>query len=97
MRSEVVGYEVFYSMSDVDDLDIWQRKTVGLVTSIDLVNLERHAQVQLHKVILWDCFINLFVNFQVYYFVYKLKKCVLLGYLFMVKVSVFHFIRFGLG
>ena len=45
MRSQVVGYEVFYSMSDVDDLDIWQRKTVGLVTSIDLVNLERHAQV----------------------------------------------------
>ena len=45
MRSQVVGYEVFYSMSDVDDLDMWQRKRVGLVTSIDLVNLERHAQV----------------------------------------------------
>ena len=45
MRLKVIGYEVFYSMADVDDLDMWQRKTVGLVTSIDLVNLERHAQV----------------------------------------------------
>ena len=45
MRSQVIGYEVFYSMSDVEDLEMWQRKTVGLVTAIDLVNLERHAQV----------------------------------------------------
>ena len=45
VRSKVIGYEVFYSMADVEDLDMWQRKTVGLVTSIDLVNLERHAQV----------------------------------------------------
>ena len=32
-------------MADVEDLDMWQRKTIGLVTSIDLVNLERHAKV----------------------------------------------------
>ena len=48
VRSKVIGYEVFYSMADVEDLDMWQRKTVGLVTSIDLVNLERHAQVGTH-------------------------------------------------
>ena len=41
----MIGYEVFYSMTAVEDLDQWQRKTVGLTTSIDLVNLERHAQV----------------------------------------------------
>jgi len=44
LRSKVIGYEVFYSMTAVEDLDQWQRKTVGLTTSIDLVNLERHAQ-----------------------------------------------------
>ena len=47
VRSQVIGYEVFYSMAAVEDLDQWDRKTVGLVTSIDLVNLERHAQVSL--------------------------------------------------
>ena len=46
VRSQVIGYEVFYSMAAVEDLDLWDRKTVGLVTSIDLVNLERHAQVR---------------------------------------------------
>ena len=46
VRSQVMGYEVFYSMAAVEDLDQWDRKTVGLVTSIDLVNLERHAQVR---------------------------------------------------
>jgi hypothetical protein len=46
VRSQVIGYEVFYSMAAVEDLDQWERKTVGLVTSIDLVNLERHAQVR---------------------------------------------------
>ena len=45
LRSKVIGYEVFYSMTAVEDLGQWQRKTVGLTTSIDLVNLERHAQV----------------------------------------------------
>ena len=45
LRSQVIGYEVFYSMTAVEDLGQWERKTVGLTTSIDLVNLERHAQV----------------------------------------------------
>ena len=45
LRQKVIGYEVFYSMTAVEDLDQWQRKTVGLTTSIDLVNMERHAQV----------------------------------------------------
>lgn len=45
LRQKVIGYEVFYSMTAVEDLDQWQRKTVGLTTSIDLVNLERHSQV----------------------------------------------------
>ena len=44
LRQKVIGYEVFYSMTAVEDLDQWQRKTVGLTTSIDLVNMERHAQ-----------------------------------------------------
>jgi netrin-G3 ligand len=43
----VIGYEVFYSMTAVEDLDQWERKTVGMTTSIDLQNLERHAQVKL--------------------------------------------------
>ena len=48
LRQKVIGYEVFYSvysMTVVEDLGQWQRKTVGLTTSIDLVNLEWHAQV----------------------------------------------------
>ena len=45
LRQKVIGYEVFYSMTAVEDLDQWQRKTVGLTTSLDLVNLERQAQV----------------------------------------------------
>ena len=47
LRSQVIGYEVFYSMTAVEDLGQWERKTVGLTTSIDLVNLERHAQVEM--------------------------------------------------
>ena len=47
LRSKVIGYEVFYSMTAVEDLGQWQRKSVGLTTSIDLVNLERHAQVKI--------------------------------------------------
>ena len=46
LRSQVIDYEVFYSMTAVEDLGQWERKTVGLTTSIDLVNLERHAQVR---------------------------------------------------
>jgi len=40
----VIGYKVFYSMTAVEDLDQWERKTVGMTTSIDLLNLERLAQ-----------------------------------------------------
>ena len=85
----MIGYEVFYSMTAVEDLDQvqlslslsflisislslslsfpisivnvmtennddfdqWQRKTVGMTTSIDLLNLERHAQVMMMGII----------------------------------------------
>ena len=69
LRSKVIGYEVFYSMTAVEDLGQWQRKTVGLTTSIDLVNLERHAQVMCH----WQ---NTALNF-LFPFTYRVsqKKC----------------------
>ena len=54
LRSQVIGYEVFYSMTAVEDLDQWQRKTVGRTTSIDLLNLERHAQVLQHLYKEWQ-------------------------------------------
>lgn len=41
LRTRVIGYEIFYSMTEVEDLTKWQRKTVGLTTSSELVNLER--------------------------------------------------------
>ncbi len=41
LRTRVIGYEIFYSMTDGEDLTKWQRKTVGLTTSAELVNLER--------------------------------------------------------
>ena len=41
LRTRVIGYEIFYSMSDAEDLTKWRRKTVGLTTSAELVNLER--------------------------------------------------------
>ncbi len=44
MRTKVIGYELFYTMTEVDDLDKWQRKTVGLTTSAELINLERDAR-----------------------------------------------------
>ncbi len=31
-------------MTEVDDLDRWQRRSVGLTTSAELVNLERDAR-----------------------------------------------------
>ena len=40
----MVGYEIFYTMTEVDDLDKWQRKSVGLTTSAELINLERDAR-----------------------------------------------------
>lgn len=44
LRSKVIGYEVFYTMTEVADLDKWHRKTVGLTTSVDLINLEREQR-----------------------------------------------------
>ena len=41
IRTKVIGYEIFYTMTEVEDLDKWQRKSVGLTTSAELINLER--------------------------------------------------------
>ena len=38
--SSIIGYEIFWSMSDTIDFTRWQRKTVGLTTSADLAKLE---------------------------------------------------------
>lgn len=43
-RGKVIGYQIFYTMTAVEDLDEWQQKTVGLTESTDLVNLEKFAQ-----------------------------------------------------
>ncbi|XP_065160082.1 tyrosine-protein phosphatase Lar isoform X3 [Atheta coriaria] len=43
-RGKVVGYQIFYTMTAVEDLDEWQQKPVGLTDSADLVNLEKYAQ-----------------------------------------------------
>nr|CAD7398702.1 unnamed protein product [Timema poppensis] len=43
-RGKVIGYQIFYTMTAVEDLDAWQQKTVGLTESADLVNLEKFAQ-----------------------------------------------------
>ena len=37
-------FQIFYTMTAVEDLDEWQQKTVGLTESADLVNLEKYAQ-----------------------------------------------------
>ncbi|XP_076263869.1 tyrosine-protein phosphatase Lar isoform X2 [Rhynchophorus ferrugineus] len=44
LRNKVIGYQIFYTMTAVEDLDEWQQKSVGLTTSADLVNLEKYAQ-----------------------------------------------------
>ena len=44
LRTKVIGYELFYTMTEVDDLDRWQRKSIGLTTSAELINLERDAR-----------------------------------------------------
>ena len=36
----------------------WQRKTVGMTTSIDLLNLERHAQVVLNMMMMIELHIE---------------------------------------
>ena len=41
LRTKVIGYYIYYSMTKTNDLSKWNRKTVGLTTSADLVNLER--------------------------------------------------------
>ncbi|XP_030758828.1 tyrosine-protein phosphatase Lar isoform X5 [Sitophilus oryzae] len=43
-RNKVIGYQIFYTMTAVEDLDEWQQKSVSLTTSADLVNLEKYAQ-----------------------------------------------------
>lgn len=37
-------FQIFYTMTAVEDLDEWQQKTVALTESADLVNLEKYAQ-----------------------------------------------------
>ncbi|XP_035721956.1 tyrosine-protein phosphatase Lar-like isoform X9 [Vespa mandarinia] len=43
-RGKIVGYQVFYTTTPVEDLDEWKQKTVGLTESTDLVNLEKFTQ-----------------------------------------------------
>ncbi|XP_024937646.1 tyrosine-protein phosphatase Lar isoform X10 [Cephus cinctus] len=43
-RNKIVGYQIFYTMTAVEDLDEWKQKTVGLTESADLLNLEKYAQ-----------------------------------------------------
>ncbi|KAK5642104.1 hypothetical protein RI129_008271 [Pyrocoelia pectoralis] len=43
-RGKVIGYQIFYTMTAVEDLDEWQQKSVGLTESADLINLEKFAQ-----------------------------------------------------
>ncbi|KAK6630707.1 hypothetical protein RUM44_002876 [Polyplax serrata] len=43
-RSKVIGYQIFYTMTAVEDLDEWQQKSVPLTESADLLNLEKFAQ-----------------------------------------------------
>lgn len=37
-------FQLFYTMTAVEDLDEWQQKTVGLTESADLFSLEKYAQ-----------------------------------------------------
>lgn len=43
-RGKVVGYQVFYTMSPVPDLDLWDQIRVPVTHSAELQNLERHAE-----------------------------------------------------
>lgn len=36
--------QLFYTMTAVEDLDLWQKKIVGLTESAELVSLEKNAQ-----------------------------------------------------
>ncbi|XP_017884551.1 tyrosine-protein phosphatase Lar isoform X7 [Ceratina calcarata] len=43
-RGKIVGYQIFYTTTAVEDLDEWKQKTVGLTESADLVSLEKFTQ-----------------------------------------------------
>nr|XP_018903286.1 PREDICTED: tyrosine-protein phosphatase Lar isoform X3 [Bemisia tabaci] len=43
-RTKVTGYQIFYTMTAVEDLDQWQQKSVGLTHSAELVSLEKYAE-----------------------------------------------------
>ncbi|XP_065348128.1 tyrosine-protein phosphatase Lar-like isoform X4 [Cloeon dipterum] len=43
-RNKVIGYQVFYTMTAVEDLDEWQHKSVPVTESAELTNLEKFAQ-----------------------------------------------------
>ncbi|XP_044270221.1 tyrosine-protein phosphatase Lar isoform X7 [Tribolium madens] len=43
-RAKIIGYQIFYTMTAVEDLDEWQQKSVDVTESADLVNLEKYAQ-----------------------------------------------------
>ncbi|XP_051170943.1 tyrosine-protein phosphatase Lar isoform X3 [Leptopilina boulardi] len=43
-RGKIIGYQIFYTMTAVADLDEWKQKSVGLTESADLVNLEKYAE-----------------------------------------------------
>ncbi|KAG0721326.1 Tyrosine-protein phosphatase Lar [Chionoecetes opilio] len=43
-RGKVMGYQVFYTMSPVPDLDLWDQMKVPVTHSAELQNLERHAE-----------------------------------------------------
>ncbi|XP_076229924.1 tyrosine-protein phosphatase Lar isoform X6 [Nomia melanderi] len=43
-RGKILGYEIFYTTTAVEDLDEWKNKSVGLTESTDLVNLEKFTQ-----------------------------------------------------
>ncbi|XP_026300845.1 tyrosine-protein phosphatase Lar isoform X13 [Apis mellifera] len=43
-RGKILGYQIFYTTTAVEDLDEWKQKTIGLTESADLVNLEKFTQ-----------------------------------------------------
>ncbi|XP_025833935.1 tyrosine-protein phosphatase Lar, partial [Agrilus planipennis] len=43
-RKRIIGYQIFYTMVAVEDLDEWQQTSVGLTESANIINLEKYAQ-----------------------------------------------------
>ncbi|XP_073974776.1 tyrosine-protein phosphatase Lar isoform X4 [Rhodnius prolixus] len=43
-RTAIIAYQIFYTMTAVEDLDQWHTKLVPVTESADLVNLEKYAQ-----------------------------------------------------